>query len=145
MSKKLQAANILKQCEFTFKRASIDGFKKDSLQFSVFLNAYNKGTDSLYAQGLSGMLYLDSLFEIPISLQKPLWLSPGNNQLGFSGTVELNLFKILSLPSLKKFTIKGNALVALKPGEEAMEVEFSETKDIPPDLVERQVKSLLGL
>ena len=111
----------------------------------MFLNAHNKGKDSLYAQGLNGMLYLDSLFEIPISLQKPLWLSPGNNQLAFSGSVELNLFKILSLPSLKKFTIKGNALVALKPGQEAIEIEFSETQDIPSGLVEAQVKSLLGL
>ena len=145
ISKKIQAANILKQCDFSFKRANIDGFKGDSLIFSVFLNAKNKGKDSLFAQGLNGMLYLDSLFEIPISLQKSVWLSPGNNELSFSGAIQLNLFKLLAVPKLKKFTIRGNAYLALKPGQKAIEVDFNETRDIPPDLLEKQIKGLLGL
>ena len=145
MSKKMQAASILKQCEFNFQKASIEGFKKDSLQFIVYLNARNKGKDSLYAQSLNGTLYLDSLFEIPISLKNSAWLSPGNNQLSFSGAVELNLFKLLSLPSLQKFTIKGKAFVALKPNQEALGIEFNETKDIPPDLITKQIQSLLNL
>jgi hypothetical protein len=144
VSKKIQAANILKQCDFSFKKASMDGFKDDSLMFSVFLNANNKGKDSLFAQGLSGILYLDSLFEIPISLQKSIWLSPGNNELSFSGTVQLDLLKILAVPNLKKFTVQGNAYIALKPDQKAIEVNFNETHDIPPDLLKRHIKSLLG-
>jgi hypothetical protein len=144
VSKKIQAANILKQCDFSFKRASVDGFKGDSLMFSVFLSANNKGKDSLFAQGLNGMLYLDSLFEIPISLQKSAWLSPGNNELGFSGAIQLNLFKLLAVPNLKKFTVRGSAYLALKPDQKTIEVDFNETRDIPPDLLEKQIKGLLG-
>jgi hypothetical protein len=143
-AKKLQAASILKQCNFSFKKASIDDLKTDSLKFTVFLNAHNKSKDSLFAQNLNGMLYLDSLFEIPISLQKSTWLSPGYNELRFSGAIELDLFKLLSLPSVKKFTMKGIAFIALKPGQNAIEIEFNETKDIPPDLVEKQIKSFLS-
>lgn len=124
--------------------ATIDGFKKDSLQFSVFLDANNKGTDSLFAQSLNGMLYLDSLFAIPISLQNSVWLSPGHNQLSFSGAVQLDLFKILALPKAEKFTLKGTAFIALKPGQEAIDIDFNETRDIPPDLVEKQIKGIMG-
>jgi len=91
------------------------------------------------------MLYLDSLFEIPISLKKSVWLSPGNNELNFSGALRLNLFKLLAVPTLKKFTIRGSAYLALKPDQKAIEVNFNETRDIPPDLIEKQVKSLLRL
>ncbi|MDR2553975.1 MAG: hypothetical protein LBC64_00985 [Fibromonadaceae bacterium] len=145
VSKKIQAASILKQCNFSFKRASMDGFRGDSLVFSVFLNAHNKGNDSLFVQGLNGMLYLDSLFEIPISLQKSVWLSPGNNELNFSGAFQLNLFKLLAVPNLKKFTIRGIAYIALKPDQKAIEVDFNETRDIPPNLLEKQIKGLIGL
>jgi hypothetical protein len=145
MSKKLQAANILKQCDFSFKKAGIDELKSDSLKFIVFLNAHNKGKDSLFAQNLSGMLYLDSLFEIPINLQKSAWLSPGYNELSFTGAIQLDLFKLLALPGVKKFTMRGTAFIALKPGQNAIEIDFNETKDIPPDLVEKQIKSLIGL
>jgi hypothetical protein len=144
VSKKIQAASILKQCDFSFKKATVDGFKDDSLKFNVFLNANNKGKDSLFAQDLNGVLYLDSLFEIPINLQKSVWLSPGNNELCFSGAVQLDLLKILAIPSLKKFTVQGNAYIALKPDQKAIEVDFNETHDIPPDLLEKQVKNLLG-
>jgi hypothetical protein len=110
----------------------------------VLLNANNRGKDSLFAQNLNGMLYLDSLFEIPISLQKSTWLSPGHNELSFSGAIQLDLFKLLALPGVKKFTMKGIAFIALKPEQEAIEIEFNETKDIPPDLVEKQIKSFLN-
>jgi len=123
----------------------MDGFKNDSLMFSIVLNANNKGKDSLFTQSLNGMIYLDSIFEIPISLQKSTWLSPGNNELSFSGAIQLNLFKLLAVPTLKKFTIRGIALIALKPNEKAIEVDFNETRDIPPDLLEKQVKGMLGL
>jgi len=123
----------------------MDGFRGDSLVFSVFLNAHNKGKDSLFVQGLNGMLYLDSLFEIPISLQKSVWLSPGSNELSFSGAVQLTLFKLLAVPNLKKFTIQGIAYIALKPDQKAIEVDFNETRDIPPNLLEKQIKGLIGL
>jgi len=145
VSKKIQAANILKQCSFSFKKATMDGFKGDSLIFSLYLNANNKGKDSLFAQGLNGTIHLDSIFEIPISLQKSVWLSPGNNELSFSGAIQMNLFKLLAVPTLKKFTIRGSALIALKPNEKALEVDFDETRDIPPDLLEKQIKGVLGL
>lgn len=145
VSKKLQAASILKQCNFSFKKASIDSFSGDSLKFNVFLNAHNKGKDSLFAQNLTGMLYLDSLFEIPISLRKAVWLSPGYNELSFTAAIQLNLFKLLSLPNVKKFTLRGTAFIALKPEQEAIDINFNETHDIPPDLIEKQIKSLLNL
>jgi hypothetical protein len=110
----------------------------------VFLSAHNKGKDSLFAANLNGMLYLDSLFEVPISLQKSTWLSPGHNELSFSVAIQLDLFKLLALPNVKKFTMKGKAFIALKPEQNAIEVEFNETKDIPPDLVEKQIKSFLN-
>ncbi|MDR2579781.1 MAG: hypothetical protein LBC85_02155 [Fibromonadaceae bacterium] len=144
-SKKLQAANILKQCNFSFEKASFDGFKGDSLKFTVFLNANNKSKDSIFVQSLNGMLYLDSLFEIPVSLQEPKWISSGHSQLSFSGAAQLNLFKLLALPKAQKFNIQGKAFLALKPGQEAISVDFNETHDIPSGLVEKQIKSLLKL
>jgi len=142
-SKKIKTANILKKCDFTFQRASIDSFTGDSLKFSVFLNTNNRGEDSLYVQRLTGTLYLDSLFEIPFSLQDSKWLSPGRGQISFSGAVQLELFKLLALPNVKKFRMQGKAFVALKPGEETTDINFDETRDIPPDLVEKMVRKLI--
>jgi hypothetical protein len=141
--KKAKAVSILKQCEFSFESASIDGFKGDSLKFKVFLNVHNKGKDSLFAQSLSGAFRLDSLFSVPFSLQNPIWLSPGDNQLGFSVAIQFDLFKLLSLPKVKTFSLEGNALIALKPKQKAMDINFSQTHDIPYDLVEKQIKKLL--
>jgi len=143
-SKKIKAANILKKCEFTFQRAGIDSFTGDSLKFSVFLNANNKGEDSLFVQKLTGNFYLDSLFEIPFSLQNPKWISPGNSQISFSGAVQLELFKLLALPNVKKFRMQGKAFVALKPDQEGVDIDFNETRDIPPDLVEKMIRRLIG-
>jgi hypothetical protein len=142
-SKKIKTANILKKCEFTFQRATIDSFTGNSLKFSVFLNANNKGEDSLYIQRLNGTLYLDSLFEIPFSLQNPKWISPGNGQVSFSGEVQLELFKLLALPNVKKFRMQGKAFVALKPEQETTDIDFDETRDIPPDLAEKMIKKLI--
>jgi len=142
-SKKIKTANILKKCEFTFQRASIDSFTGDSLKFSVFLNANNKGEKSLFIQGLTGTLYLDSLFEIPFSLQDSKWISPGRGQISFSGAVQLDLFKLLALPNVKKFRMQGKAFVALKPEEEAIDIDFDETRDIPPDLVEKMIRKII--
>ena len=142
-TKKIKTAKILKKCEFTFQRASIDSFTGDSLKFSVFLNTNNKGEDSLYIQRLTGTLYLDSLFEIPVDLQNPKWISPGRGQISFSAAVQLELFKLLALPNVKKFRMQGKAFVALKPGEETTEMDFNETRDIPPDLVEKMVRKLI--
>ena len=144
-SKKIQTANILKKCEFTFQKAQVDSFTGDSLKFSIFLNANNKGEDSLFVQSLNGIIHLDSIFEIPFSLQNSKWLSPGNGQISFSGAVQLDLFKILALPSVKKFRMQGTAFVALKPEQQATDMDFDETHDIPPDLVEKVVKKLIGL
>jgi hypothetical protein len=143
-SKKIKTANILKKCEFTFQRASIDSFTGDSLKFSVFLNTNNKSEDSLYIQGLIGTLYLDSLFEVPFSLQDSKWLSIGRGQISFSGAIQLELFKLLALPNVKKFRMQGKAFVALKPGQEATDIDFNETRDIPPDLVEKMLRKLIG-
>jgi len=142
-TKKIKTAKILKKCEFTFQRASIDSFTGDSLKFSVFLNTNNKGEDSLYIQRLTGTLYLDSLFEIPINLLDSKWISPGRGQINFSAAVQLDLFKLLALPNVKKFRMQGKAFVALKPGEETTEMDFNETRDIPPDLVEKMVRKLI--
>jgi hypothetical protein len=143
-SKKIQAANILKKCKFTFQKFQADSFKGDSLKFSVVLNAYNEGKDSLFVHNLTGMLYIDDLFEIPVSLQKSKWLSPGNSQVAFSGAVQLDFFKLLALPNAKKFRMQGKAYIALKPEQASTEIAFDETRDIPPDLLEKQIKSLLG-
>jgi len=142
-SKKIKTASILKKCEFTFQRAGIDSFLGDSLKFSVFLNTNNKGEDSVFIQRLNGTFYLDSLFEIPFSLQNPMWLSPGRGQISFSGAVQLDLLKLLSLPSVKKFRMQGKAFVALKPEQETTEMDFDETRDIPPDLMEKMLKRLI--
>jgi len=142
-AKKIKTAKILKKCEFTFQRAGIDSFTGDSLKFTVFLNTNNKGEDSLYIQRLTGTLYLDSLFEIPINLLDSKWISPGRGQISFSAAVQLELFKILALPNVKKFRMQGKAFVALKPGEETTEMDFNETRDIPPDLVEKMVRKLI--
>jgi len=142
-TKKIKTVKILKKCEFTFQRANIDSFTGDSLKFNVFLNTNNKGEDSLYIQRLIGTLYLDSLFEIPFNLQNPKWISPGRGQISFSGAVQLELFKLLALPNVKKFRMQGKAFVALKPGEETTEMDFNETRDIPPDLVEKMVRKLI--
>jgi hypothetical protein len=142
-TKKIKTAKILKKCEFTFQRASIDSFTGDSLKFTVFLNTNNKGEDSLYIQRLTGTLYLDSLFEIPINLLDSKWISPGRGQISFSAAVQLELFKLLALPNVKKFRMQGKAFVALKPGEETTEMDFNETRDIPPDLVEKMVRKLI--
>jgi hypothetical protein len=144
-SKKIQAANILKKCKFTFERAQIDSFTGDSLKFSIFLNTSNQSKDSLFVQDLNGFLYLDSLFEIPFSLQKSKWISSGSSQISFSGAVQLELFKLLALPSVKKFRMEGKAYIALKPGQDAIDVDFNETRDVPPDLIEKTVKKLIGL
>jgi len=86
---------------------------------------------------------LDSLFEIPFSLQDSKWISPGRGQISFSGAVQLDLFKLLALPNVKKFRMQGKAFVALKPEEEAMDINFDETRDIPPDLVEKMIRKLI--
>jgi len=65
--------------------------------------------------------------------------------VSFSGAVQLELFKLLALPSVKKFRMQGKAFVALKPEQEATDIDFDETRDVPPDLVEKMVKKLLGL
>jgi hypothetical protein len=143
-SKKIQTANIIKKCEFTFKRASVDleSFTGDSLKFSVFLNVNNKGEDSLFVQRLNGTIYLDSIFEIPFSLQNPKWISPGNGQISFLGAVQFDLLKLPALPSVKKFRMQGKAFVALKPEQETTDIDFDETRDVPPDLAEKMVKDL---
>jgi hypothetical protein len=110
----------------------------------VFLNANNKGEDSLFIQKLTGTLYLDSLFEIPFNMQNPKWISPGRGQVSFSAAVQLELFKLLALPNVKKFRMRGKAFVALKPEQEATEMGFDETRDVPPDLVEKMVRKLIG-
>jgi len=143
-SKKIKTANILKKCEFTFQKANIDmeSFTGDSLRFTVFLNVNNKGEDSLYIQKLDGTIYLDSIFEIPFSLQDSKWISSGRGQISFLGAVQFDLFKLPAITSLKKFRMQGKAFVALKPDEETTEMGFNETRDIPPDLVEKMVKEL---
>jgi len=143
-TKKIKTAKILKKCEFTFQRASVDldSFTGDSLKFTVFLNVNNKGEDSLYIQRLNGTIYLDSIFEVPISLQNPKWISSGRGQISFLGAVKLDLFKVPALTSVKKFRMQGKAYVALKPGEETTEMDFNETRDIPPDLKEKMIKEL---
>jgi len=143
-SKKIKTANILKKCEFTFQRASVDleSFTGDSLRFTVFLNVNNKGEDSLYIQKLDGTIYLDSIFEVPFSLQNPQWISSGRGQVSFLGAIQFDLFKLPALTSLKKFRMQGKAFVALKPNEETTEMGFNETRDIPPDLAEKMVKDL---
>jgi hypothetical protein len=143
-SKKIKTANILKKCEFTFQRASIDSFTGDSLKFSVFLNTNNRSEDSLFIQRLNGTLYLDSIFEIPFSLQDSKWISSGRGQISFLGAVQLELFKLLALPNVKKFRMQGKAFVALKPEQETTEMDFDETRDIPPDLVEKMLRKLVG-
>jgi len=143
-SKKIQAANIFKKCKFTFQKAQADDLTGDSLKFSVFLNAYNAGKDSLFVQNLSGIVHLDSLFEIPISLQNPKWLSPGNSQVSFSGAVQLDLLKLLKLPNVKNFRMQGKVFVALKPNQEPVSIDFDETREVPPDLVEKALKKLIG-
>jgi len=142
-SKKIKTANILKKCEFTFQRASIDSFTGDSLNFNVFLNVNNKGEDSLYIQRLDGTFHLDSLFEIPFSLQNAKWISSGRGQISFSAAVQLDLFKLLALPNVKKFRMQGKAFVALTPEQETTAMDFDETRDIPPDLVEKMLKKLV--
>jgi len=144
VSKKIQAANIFKKCSFSFQKAQIDAFTGDSLKFSVFLNAYNKGNDSLFVQNLSGTVYLDSLFEIPVGLQNSKWLSPGNSQVSFSGAIKLDILKLFALPSIKNFRMQGKVFVALKPNQEPVSIDFDETREIPPDLVEKTVKKLMG-
>lgn len=141
---KWKAANIFKQCKFSFEKVQIDSFTGDSLKFSIFLNARNNGKDSLFIQDLSGFMYLDSIFEIPFSLQNPRWISPGLNQIGFSGAVELNLFKLPALLKAEKFRMQGKAYVAVKPGQEAVAIGFDETRDIPQDIVQKTVKKLIG-
>jgi len=108
------------------------------------LNAGNAGEDSLFVENLTGTFHLDSLFEIPFNLQTSKWISPGNNQMRFSGALELNLFKILALPNVKKFRMQGIAWIALKPGQKSIDVNFDESHDIPPDLLEKQLKKLIG-
>jgi len=143
-TKKMQAANILKKCKFSYQSAQVDGFVKDSLKFTVFLNASNTGEDSLFVENLTGSFHLDSLLEIPFSLQTSKWISPGSNQMKFSGAMELNLFKILALPNVKKFRMHGKAWIALKPGQKTIDVNFDESHDIPPDLLEKQLKKIIG-
>ncbi len=86
---------------------------------------------------------MDSLFEIPFSMQDSKWISPGRGQISFSAAVQLELFKLLALPNVKKFRMQGHAFVALKPGQETTEMDFNETRDIPPDLVEKMVRKLI--
>jgi LEA14-like dessication related protein len=144
-TKKMQAASILKKCKFSFQKFEVDSFKGDSLKFNVILNAYNEGKDSLFVHNLAGTVYIDDIFEIPVTLQKSKWISPGNSQVAFSGAVQLDLFKLLSLPQAEKFRMRGKAYIALKPEQSSTEIEFDETKDIPPDWLEKQIKSLLGI
>jgi len=63
-------------------------------------------------------------------------------QISFLGAVKLNILKLTALTSIKKFKMQGKAFVALKPGEETTEMDFNETRDIPPDLAEKMVKEL---
>jgi len=123
----------------------MEGFSGDSLKFSVFLNANNAGADSLFVENLKGSFHLDSLFEIPFNLQNSRWISPGDNQMKFSGALELNLFKILALPNVKKFRMQGKAFIALKPGQKSIDVDFDESHDIPPDMLEKTLKKIIGL
>ena len=123
----------------------MEGLSGDSLKFSVFLNASNAGTDSLFVENLTGSFHLDSLFEIPFNLQNSRWISPGNNPMKFSGALELNLFKILALPNVKKFRMQGTAFIALKPGQKSIDVDFDESHDIPPDMLEKTLKKIIGL
>ena len=143
-TKKLQAANILKDCKFTFKSVQVDSFVGDSLKFNVFLNVNNKNEDSLFLQRLTGVVLVDSLLEVPVSLKDSSWISSGNSQVAFSGAVQLDLFKLLALPKAKQFRIKGKAFVALKPNQESTPMDFDETRDIPPDLLEKYIRRLVG-
>jgi len=144
VSKKIQAANILKKCKFTFHSFQIDSFTGDSLKFNVILNASNESKDSLFIQDLNGAVYLDSLFEIPLSLQKSKWLSSGNSQVSFSGAMELNLLNIPALLNVKQYRIQGKAYIALKPGQDAIDIDFNETRDIPPGSVEKMLEKTVG-
>ena len=99
----------------------------------------------MFVENLSGFIYLDSLFEIPFSLQDSKWISPGNSQLKFSGAVQLDLLKVLALPSVKKFRMHGTAYIALKPKQKAIDIDFDESHDIPPDLIGKQFRKLLGI
>jgi len=65
--------------------------------------------------------------------------------MSFSGAVQLDFFKILALPGVKKFRMQGKANVALKPEQEAIDIDFDETRDIPPDFMEKMAKKLMGL
>jgi len=143
-SKKIQAANILKKCKFTFHSFQLDSFTGDSLKFNVILNASNAGKDSLFVQDLNGFVYLDSTFEIPLSLQKSKWISPGNSQVSFSGAMELNLLNIPALLNVKQYRVQGKAYIALKPGQNAIDIDFDETRDIPPGFVEEMLEKTMG-
>ncbi|MDR1829567.1 MAG: hypothetical protein LBQ76_02225 [Candidatus Fibromonas sp.] len=143
-SKKIQAANILKKCKFTFHSFQMDSFTGDSLKFNIILNAKNEGKDSLFVQELNGFVYLDSTFEVPLSLQKSKWISPGNSQVSFSGAVEMNLLKIPALLSAKQYRMQGKAYIALKPGQDAIDIDFDETRDIPPGVMEEMLEKTAG-
>jgi len=86
---------------------------------------------------------LDSLFEIPFSLQDSKWISPGRGQISFSAAVQLELFKLLALPDVKKFRMQGKAFVALKPEQETTEMDFNEARDIPPDLMKKLIEQAI--
>ncbi len=114
------------------------------MKFNIILNAGNKGKDSLFIQDLNGLVHLDSLFEIPLSLQKSKWLSPGNSQVSFSGAMEVNLLNLPALLNVKRCRIKGKAYIALKPGQDAIDIDFDETRDIPPGSAEKILEKTVG-
>jgi len=122
----------------------MDSFTGDSLKFNIILNAKNEGKDSLFVQELNGFVYLDSTFEVPLSLQKSKWISPGNSQVSFSGAVEMNLLKIPALLSAKQYRMQGKAYIALKPGQDAIDIDFDETRDIPPGAMEEMLEKTAG-
>jgi len=69
-------------------------------------------------------------------------------QVSFDGAVQLDFLKLLALPTVKKFRMQGKAFVALKPGQETTDIDFDETRDIPPDMIRRVLeeagKKLVG-
>jgi hypothetical protein len=40
--------------------------------------------------------------------------------------------------------MQGKAFVALKPEQQTTDIDFDETRDVPPDLVEKMVRKLVG-
>lgn len=104
---------------------------------STTLIANSRNEDSLWIRNCTATLFLDSLMELPLTLQESSILRPGENIFTISTQFPIDK-RLFRLKEVNKYRIKGVLNVSLESDGEIVPLEF----DIAHDISQEEINAL---